>query len=144
MLWKTKTINKLFSDHNSSPRARIWTKLGGEFFLQASRSFQYSSETSETTRNHRTPTFRNYRNCKQIPDIPLHSLYAQTLILVNLILVNCLGFFNFTRNGFSVFDHLLTQDSPIFYLTVCGETGPYIDQGESTLRVWKFQMLSGF
>ena len=29
----------------------------GKFFLQASRRFLYSSGTSETTRNHKTPTF---------------------------------------------------------------------------------------
>ena len=61
--------------------------------------------------------------------------YAQILILVKLTLVNCLSLFNFTRNGFSVVDHLWTQDSPIFPLTVGGKAGLYVDQGASTIKV---------
>ena len=38
-----------------------------------------------------------------------------------------------------VFDHLWTQDSPICPQTLDYKTGPYIDQGGSKLKVWKFQ-----
>ena len=61
--------------------------------------------------------------------------YAQTLILVNLILVDCLGLFNCTQNGFLRVDHLWTQDNPICPLTVGGNTVHYIDHGRSTLKV---------
>ena len=61
--------------------------------------------------------------------------YAQTLIVVAFIVVNLFSLFNFTRNGSLRFDHLWTQDSPMFRLTVGGKTGPYIDQGGSTLKV---------
>ena len=33
-----------------------------------------------------------------------------------------------------VFDHLWTQDSPMFPLTFGGKAGPYIDQGGSKLK----------
>ena len=36
---------------------------------------------------------------KHIKTTELYNLYAQTLILVNLIVVNLFSFFNFTRNG---------------------------------------------
>ena len=41
-----------------------------------------------------------------------------------------------------VFEQLWTQDSPIFPLTFGGKTGPYIDQGGSTLKVLNFHLLS--
>ena len=57
------------------------------------------------------------------------------LTLVNLILVNLFSSFNFTRNGLVHYDHLWTQDSLIGPPTFGGKTGPYIDQGGSTLKV---------
>ena len=40
-------------------------EAGGKFFLQASRSFLYSSGTLETTRNHKKPTlYFLYKNTK--------------------------------------------------------------------------------
>ena len=41
----------------------------------------------------------------------------------------------------SVFDHMWTQDSPIFPLTIGGKKGPYIDQGGSDLM---FEVLKKF
>ena len=61
--------------------------------------------------------------------IPIHPLYVQTLILVNSILVNLFSFFKLLETVFSVVDHILTQDSQFVLLTVCGNTGLYIDQG---------------
>ena len=43
-----------------------------------------------------------------------------------------------------VFDHLWTQDSPIFPLTVGGKTGPYIEQGGSRLRFDLFNSFHNF
>ena len=66
----------------------------------------------------------------------LKGLYAQTLMLVNIILVSCLGVFPILlETVFSGLGHLWTQDSPMFPLTVGGNTGPYIDQGGLTLNV---------
>ena len=69
----------------------------------------------------------------------LHSLYrdhAQTLILVNLLLVDCLGSLTtLLETVFSVFDHIWSQDSPTVPLTLGGKTVPYIDQGGSTIKV---------
>ena len=63
------------------------------------------------------------------------STYAQTLILVNAMVVNCFGLFNFIRNAFPLLYNLWTQDGPIFPLTFEDEMGPYIDQGRSTTKV---------
>ena len=41
-----------------------------------------------------------------------------------------------------VVDHLWTQDSPMFPLTVGGKTGPHIDQGGSELNVLFFSRFS--
>ena len=68
---------------------------------------------------------------------PLVFPYAQNLILVKLILVNCLGFSTSLETVFTLYYHIWTQDSPMFPLTVAGETGYYIyiDQGGSKLKV---------
>ena len=39
-----------------------------------------------------------------------------------------------------VVDHIWTRDSHIFPLTLGGNTGPYIDQGESKLKVHNFHV----
>ena len=39
---------------------------------------------------------------------------------------------------FSVFNHIWTQDIPVFPLTFGGKTGPYIDRGGSKLKVLVF------
>ena len=56
-----------------------------------------------------------------------------------MIVFNLFGLLNFTRNAFSVLDHLWTQDSLIIALTVANKIAPYIDQGGSKLSVWIFQ-----
>ena len=61
--------------------------------------------------------------------------YAQTLILLNLIVVTCLVSSTLLETVVFVFDHIWTQDSPMFSLTVGGKTGPYFDQGGSTHKV---------
>ena len=58
----------------------------------------------------------------------LHGLYAQTLIVVDLIFVNLCICVTLLETVFSVVDHLWTEDSPICPLTFGGNTEPYIDQ----------------
>ena len=68
--------------------------------------------------------------------------YAQTLIIVNLSreLVQFVQLYSKRLSRVvSVFDHIWTQDSPIYPLTVGGKTGPDIDQGWSTLKVSNIQ-----
>ena len=55
--------------------------------------------------------------------------YAQTLIVVDLLVVNLFICLTLLETVPFVFDHLWTQDSPIIPLTFGGQTGPYIDQG---------------
>ena len=62
-------------------------------------------------------------------------IYAETLIVVDLMVVNCFSCSTLLETVFSFFDHLWTQDSPISPLTFGGKTGPNIDQGGSTLKV---------
>ena len=63
-------------------------------------------------------------------------VYGQTLILVDLIVVNLIsGFSTLLETVPFVFDHIWTLDSPIVPLTVDGKTRPYIDQGGSKLEV---------
>ena len=76
-------------------------------------------------------------------------LYAQTLIVVALIVVNCAlnlsSCLTLLKTVPFVFDHLWTQDSLIFPLTVGGKTGPYyIDQGGSKLKVCFFHFVFVF
>ena len=63
--------------------------------------------------------------------IDLYSLkreYAQTLIVVGLIIVSLFGFSTLLETVFSVVDHLWTQDSTIVDLIVGGKAGHYIGQ----------------
>ena len=70
-------------------------------------------------------------------------LYAHTSILVHLILDSCLVLLStLLETAFSVFDHPWTQDNPIFPLAFGGNTGPYIDQVGSQLKVLSFQSVS--
>ena len=73
--------------------------------------------------------------------MPLNGLYAQTLILVKLIVVNLFSFSTLLETVVSVFDHLWTQDSPSIPLPFDHKTGPYTDQGGSTLKVSNFHFM---
>ena len=61
--------------------------------------------------------------------------YAQTSIVVALIVVNLFSLLILLETVPFVADHLWTQYSPIYPVTVGGETGPYIEQGGSTCKV---------
>ena len=64
----------------------------------------------------------------------------QTSIVVDLIVVNVyVSLSTLLETGFSVCDHLWTQDSPNCYLTFGGKTIPYIDQDSqnSGLEIFK-------
>ena len=58
-------------------------------------------------------------------------IYAQTLIVVALIVVNLFSSFQLLETVPFVVDYLWTQDSPIFPLTFGGKTVPDIDKGGS-------------
>ena len=52
-------------------------------------------------------------------------IYTQTLILVNLIVVNLFSYFSTLLETVAfVYDHRWTQDSPMFPLTFGGKTEP--------------------
>ena len=61
--------------------------------------------------------------------------YAQTLLVVDLIVVNVFSCLTLLETAPFVFDHIWTQYCPIFPLTVGGKAGHYIDQGGSKLKV---------
>ena len=86
------------------------------------------------------PSLKPIKNIKNPFTILYTNMYAQTLILVKLIVVNLFSCFStLLETLWSVFDHLWTQDSPICPLTVGGQTIPYIDQGWSKLKVLNFK-----
>ena len=81
------------------------------------------------------------RKSKQISKslcILFKGLYAQTIILVNIIVANFLGCVILLEAMFSVFDHIWTQDSLICHLNFWAQMGPYIIQGRPKTRIWNF------
>ena len=54
-------------------------------------------------------------------------IYTQTLILVNLTVVNFLGVLTLLEMNPSVLDHIWIQDRPIVPTTSGSKLGPYMD-----------------
>ena len=85
----------------------VFSDLGetwGTFFLEASRSILYSSGTLYPSGKHENEgkivLLTNQKTFLCFLIFPLKgALYAQMLILVNLIVVNLFSVFNSTRNG---------------------------------------------
>ena len=66
-------------------------------------------------------------------------------IFVKVIVVNLfICFLTLLETVPFVFDHLWTQDIPIFPLVFGGKTGPYINRGGSKLKVRHFKHLQQF
>ena len=75
---------------------RIWMKLGGNSSYKPPGAYHTAQGPQKQPEIIKNPLLIVYNNSRNVPYIPL---YAQTLMVVDLIVVNLFSLLNFTRNG---------------------------------------------